>query len=113
MTTAFARLHVHIAGGGGQRGMTQRVLHHMHGGAPVQRMAGMGMTQPVRRDPVREAGPQRGGADNLAAGPAQQGPARPGAKHRAFRLRRCRLQGATARAQSRGSATCRVRPPLP
>ena len=33
VATAFAGLHVHIAGGGGQRGMAQGVLHHMHRGA--------------------------------------------------------------------------------
>ena len=51
VATAFPWLHVHIAGGG-QRGMAQGVLHHMHGGTPVQGVAGMGMVQPVRRDPV-------------------------------------------------------------
>ena len=48
--------------------MTQGVLDYMHGGAPVQGVAGMGMTQPVRRDCRGQTGPHRGGADNLPRG---------------------------------------------
>lgn len=53
-----------IAAGGGNGCMAESSLYEMDGRAAVERMTGMGVTQPVRRDLLGQSGSLRGNVDH-------------------------------------------------
>ena len=73
---------VGVAAGGGEAGVADGGLHEVDGGAAVERVADMGVAQPVRRDGFRQSGALGGLLDDAVHLRGIERAALPRAEHR-------------------------------
>ena len=95
--------------------MAQGGLHEVQGRTAIQRVRGMGVPQPVRRDRPAEPGPVGGSLDHpvdLRRAQPATGAALARAEDRRL-VRASQRRAASSRQSEAGSSTARVLPPLP